>query len=147
MFLQWGILLLLFGQLQVNVNSTSTENNSGLQPLEKVVQKLHEIDQVRKCAEKFTTVDLSNEDPLINMKQLDVHIQQPNKTIIENIDSNSAAVFQTLLNGPVDTQIKREEFMKTEVFFSVFALKFPLPIITTCRLWKYTRNCKMTFRF
>lgn len=105
----------------MQVNSTSTENSSGLQPLEKVVQKLHEIDQVRKCAEKFSTVDLSNQDPLKNMKELEVRIYEPNKTVIENIDSNSAAVFQTILNGPTDPNVTtRKEFMKTEVFFVVW---------------------------
>lgn len=53
------------------------------------------------------------------MKELEVRMYQPSKAVIENIDSNSTAVFQTILNGPTDSNIQREEFMKTEVF-SVF---------------------------
>jgi len=110
--------------LQLNVNSTSTENNSGLQPLEKVVQKLHEVGLVRQCAEQLSTVDLSNQDPLKNMKELEVRLYEPSKAVIENIDSNSTAVFQTILNGPTDPNIKREEFMKTEVFLVFWLLDF-----------------------
>lgn len=53
------------------------------------------------------------------MKELEVRMYQPSKAVIENIDSNSTAVFQTILNSPTDSNIQREEFMKTEVF-SVF---------------------------
>ncbi|XP_050311954.1 zinc finger protein 800 [Anthonomus grandis grandis] len=65
--------------------------------LTQVVDKLHEIGRVHEATKPLFTMDLSEEDPVKSMDQLDEKFSSNfNQLVLEKIDSNHGGVFQTL---------------------------------------------------
>lgn len=75
---------------------------TGSSPLEKVIQKLHQVDAIRESTKQFLTANLVSDPdnkPVKSMEDREVKASNFNELVLERIEHNSSAVFQTLVNS------------------------------------------------
>ncbi|XP_066257036.1 uncharacterized protein [Euwallacea similis] len=110
------------------IKNSQSESSS----LGKVIEKLHEIGQIHESTKELLTVDLSldpGNDPVRSMDDCEVVASNCNGIILENIDSNTSALFQTFINGPINHSNTRSEFMKSEVMENHKKIENDVPIL------------------
>ncbi|KAL1491962.1 hypothetical protein ABEB36_012475 [Hypothenemus hampei] len=118
------------------------DDKSEISPLEKVVQKLHEIEEIRESAKYYLNEESDSTTPK-SMEDLEVSTSDCKELVLEDIESNSSAKFQTLT--PSVSNQKRKEFMRSEVMEVHKKLKGDTPVIDSeGKVISYTNSNEQT---
>ncbi|XP_076252461.1 uncharacterized protein LOC143191361 isoform X2 [Rhynchophorus ferrugineus] len=111
----------------------TTKKAEPSRPLDRIIEKLHQKDQLNAKVSHIFTADLTHDVDNGRIKSMDEREEQSsgsNKIILEAIDTNKSGMFQTVLrDSPSKVECRKGNCMKSEVMEIHKILQNDVPVL------------------